>query len=106
MNDHVLKKGPVVTQADIDKAVSAQYTVTAWDALGPGVSRDEELQRLTLAVLVLRNGFIVTGESACADLRNFDAALGARLAIENAKAKIWPLLGFELKNLLMLRAAQ
>jgi hypothetical protein len=47
---------------------------------------------------VLRNGFAVTGESACASPENFDAEVGRKIARENAVQKIWPLLGFALKE--------
>ena len=53
---------------------------------------------LTFCVLVLRNGFTVTGESACASPENFDAEIGRRIARENAVQKIWPLLGYELRT--------
>lgn len=56
------------------------------------------LSLLTFCVLVLRNGFTVTGESACASPENFDADIGKRIARENAKQKIWPLLGFALRE--------
>ncbi|MEI7215254.1 Gp49 family protein [Pectobacterium versatile] len=35
---------------------------------------------LTFCVLVLRNGFTVTGESACASPENFDAEVGRKIA--------------------------
>ena len=50
----------------------------------------------TLAVVKLTNGFIVTGESAPADPANFNLELGQALALETAKRKIWPLLGYSL----------
>jgi hypothetical protein len=53
---------------------------------------------LTFCVLVLHNGFPVTGEFACASPENFDAELGRKIARQNAVAKIWPLLGFALKE--------
>lgn len=53
---------------------------------------------LTFCVLVLRNGFTVTGESACASPENFDAELGCKIARQNAVAKMWPLLGYALKD--------
>ncbi|MDO8742047.1 MAG: Gp49 family protein [bacterium] len=56
------------------------------------------LELLTFCVLVLANGFTVTGESACASPENFDAEIGRRIARENAVQKLWPLLGFELKS--------
>lgn len=53
---------------------------------------------LTFCVLVLKNGFTVTGESACASPENFDAELGKKIARQNAVAKIWPLMGYELRS--------
>lgn len=51
------------------------------------------LDLITFAVLVLKNGFIVTGESAYASLENFDAEIGRKIARENAISKIGPLMG-------------
>lgn len=53
---------------------------------------------LTVCCLTLPNGFTVTGESACADPRNFDSLIGERIAYDNALRKIWPLLGYVLKE--------
>ena len=56
------------------------------------------LKLLTFCVLVLRNGFTVTGESACASPENFNADIVRRIARENAVNKIWPLMGYELRS--------
>ena len=56
------------------------------------------LNLLTFCVLVLRNGFTVTGESACASPENFDADVGKKIARQNAINKIWPLMGYELRS--------
>ena len=56
------------------------------------------LDLLTFCVLVLRNGFTVTGESACASPENFDAEIGRTIARENAVNKIWMLEGYLLKQ--------
>ena len=56
------------------------------------------LKLLTFCVLVLRNGFTVTGESACASAENFDAELGRKIARQQAVEKIWPLMGYELRS--------
>ena len=53
---------------------------------------------LTFYVLVLKNGFTVTGESACASPENFDAELGRKIARQNAVQKMWPLMGYALKE--------
>jgi hypothetical protein len=64
----------------------------------------ESLRLLTFCVLVLRNGFTVTGESACVSAENFDDAIGRKIARENAIAKVWPLMGYELKSKLFYEA--
>ena len=53
---------------------------------------------LTVCCLTLKNGFTVTGESACASPANFDKALGQKIAKENARNKIWMLEGYLLKQ--------
>jgi hypothetical protein len=58
----------------------------------------QPLTLLTFCVLVLRNGFTVTGESACASPENFDAQIGRDIARKNAREKIWPLAGYALKE--------
>ena len=106
---------PRVTPADIEANIAAEIYSTgldcaaeaAGDARGvfnrikPDVDLtvvNDSLRLLTFCVLVLRNGFTVTGESACASPENFDAELGRKIARQNAVAKIWPLLGFSLKQ--------
>lgn len=53
---------------------------------------------LTVCCLKLRNGFTVTGESACASPDNFDEELGRKIAKDNARSKIWALEGYVLRQ--------
>ncbi len=53
---------------------------------------------LTFCVITLKNGFTVTGESACASPENFDAELGRVIARDNAISKVWMLEGYLLKQ--------
>ncbi len=53
---------------------------------------------LTVCVLTLKNGFTVTGESACASPENYDKEVGERIAAQNARDKIWALEGYLLKQ--------
>src|SRR5436305_12120190 len=53
---------------------------------------------MTVCALKLRNGFVVIGESAAASPENFDAAIGQRIARDNARAKIWALEGYLLRE--------
>ncbi len=58
----------------------------------------ESLKHLTFCVLVLKNDFTVTGESACASPENFDEEIGRKIARQNAVNKIWQLEGYLLKQ--------
>ncbi|NOG73732.1 Gp49 family protein [Roseicella sp. DB1501] len=57
---------------------------------------------LTLCILTLRNGFTVTGESACAAPENFNKELGEKIAYDNAFNQIWKLEGYLLKEAIYL----
>ena len=90
-----------VTPADIEANIASYFYFTAAQAAGAidrTVAADSPLHLLTFCVLVLKNGFTVTGESACASPENFDAEIGRRVARENAVQKMWPLLGYELRT--------
>ena len=106
---------PRVTPADIEANIAAEIYSTGLDCaseaagdarsvfnrIKPDVDLtvvNDSLRLLTFCVLVLRNGFTVTAESACASPENFDAEVGRKIARENAVQKIWPLLGFALKQ--------
>jgi len=95
---------PRVTPDALQAVIASEHYFTAADGareseLWPAdVPKDSPLHLLTFCVLVLRNGFTVTGESACASPENFDAELGRKIARRNAEAKIWPLLGYELRT--------
>ncbi|MCW0413486.1 Gp49 family protein [Xanthomonas sacchari] len=99
---------PRVTPADIEAEITSEHYFTAADGeqgalmnegrQPVGIPSNEALCLLTLCVLRLRNGFTVTGKSACASPENFDAELGRKIARQNAVAKIWPLLGFRLRD--------
>ncbi len=103
------KKAPRVTPANVEDSVVACYFFTAADGVKgeetrcnrPTCQIEPALNVLTFCVLVLRNGFTVTGESACASVENFDEEIGKNVAKGNAMNKIWPLLGYALKESLM-----
>lgn len=54
--------------------------------------------RVTVCELTLRNGFTVRGESAVVSIENFNAAIGRDVARDNARAKVWELEGYLLKQ--------
>ena len=113
MSDHEIeeeiqakgKVAPRITPADIQAAIAQTHYFTAADgvrgaAIADGVDDGSTppLQLLTFCVLVLRNGFTVTGESACASPENFDPEIGQKVARKNAEEKIWALEGYRLKE--------
>ncbi|PAW51042.1 hypothetical protein CKQ80_09610 [Pseudomonas moraviensis] len=116
MNDKTIEQeiqakgltAPRITPADLQANIVGEYFFTAADGVQAAFSSQDELTRLTGAhgelalltfcVLVLRNGFTVTGESACASPENFNAEIGRKIARQNAEQKIWPLMGYELKQ--------
>jgi hypothetical protein len=55
---------------------------------------DGPAANVTLCVLILRNGFVIIGKSACVDRANFNEELGKRLAREDAIKQITPYLGW------------
>lgn len=97
-----VQKGQRVALADIEAYIAERYDLNLARVLastaGLNVPKDHPTQVMSLCVLVLKNGFVVFGESASADPVNFDAALGAKFAYENAVRKIWPLMGFNLRS--------
>lgn len=117
LEEEIQAKGltaPRITPADIEENIASEHYFTAADGVTGqiwhevAVNDDEvilardglnkSLCLLTFCVLVLRNGFTVTGESACASPENFNAATGRRVARTHAVDKIWPLMGYELKT--------
>ncbi len=92
------KTAPRVTPADIEANIAFEHYFVASQAPLPTHAYPKALDLLTFCVLVLRNGFTVTGESACASPENFDAEIGRNIARHNAVQKIWPLMGYELRS--------
>lgn len=127
MNDKAIEQeiqaksltAPRITPADLQGNIASEHYFTAFDgACGayrnngdvhmgsmPDGLNSKALPLLTFCVLVLKNGFTVTGESACASPENFDPEIGRKIARQNAEQKIWPLMGYELKERLAKAAA-
>lgn len=112
MSDETIEKeiqdkglnAPRITPADIEANIDHEvYFTAAEGCVGYGMTAEthhcpQSLNLLTFCVLVLRNGFTVTGESACASPENFNVEIGRKIARQNAVAKIWPLMGYELRT--------
>ena len=112
---------PQVTPADVEALIASEHYFTAGEGVIGAFAASEfashrnavvtmqrgsaspevlkaSLNLLTFCVLVLRNGFTVTGESACVSRENFDSEIGHKIARANAVGKVWPLLGYELRS--------
>jgi hypothetical protein len=103
---------PRITPADIEANIAREHYFTAGQGvLGESIwgldearfekgtwNKTHSIDLLTFCVLVLKNGFTVTGESACASPENFDAEIGRKIARQNAIGKCWPLMGYELRG--------
>lgn len=97
---------PRITPADIEASIlyeayfTADQGVAAEDAyMGElGDPGHPALKLLTFCVLVLQNGFTVSGESACASPENFNADIGRKVARANAIDKVWGYMGYALKE--------
>lgn len=75
-----------ITPQDIDKAIaSAEFQVHA--------------RRLTVCVLTLQNGFLVTGESSCNDPAEFDGAKSRAFALTDAREKVGAFLAYAAREL-------
>ena len=113
MNDQTIEQeiqakgltAPRITPQDIEANIASEHYFTAGEGIAGRCFREvstlhspRSLELLTFCVLVLRNGFTVTGESACASPENFDAELGRKIARQNAVQKMWPLMGYALKE--------
>ena len=95
-----------VTPADIEANIANEHYFTAADGARMSPHGNHPIHNLsagslgllTFCVLVLRNGFTVTGESACASPETFDAEIGRKIARQNAASKVEPLMGYELRT--------
>ena len=99
------KTAPRITPADVEAHIIGEHYFIAGDAIAQTAENYIETEHrvgplflLTFCVLVLRNGFTVTGESACASPENFDPEIGRKIARANAVNKVWPLLGYALRD--------
>lgn len=104
-------KAPRVTEGDVEAEIASAHYFTAADGVdGANLARvalghssdlrplPEALGLMTFCVLVLKNGYTVVGQSAVASPVNFDAEIGRGYARRDATKKLWPLLGFRLRD--------
>jgi hypothetical protein len=98
-----LTKAPHVSPADLEARIASEHYFTAADAIVNagivvGYKYPSPLDLLTICVIVLVNGFTVVGKSACCSPENFDAAMGQKIAREDAIRQLWTLEGYRLRD--------
>lgn len=96
-----MSKDEAAIEAEIKEKGLTAARITPADLDAEIVSEDYHVFQgscLTVCCMTLKNGFTVTGESACASPENFNAEIGQKIARANAREKIWPLLGFRLRD--------
>jgi hypothetical protein len=106
IEEEIVRKGktaPRLTPALIDAQI-AGYVYGRASELWKDVPHSKELECLTICVMTLKNGYTLIGKSACASPENYDAEIGAKIAIDDARKQIWALEGYALRNALSGRA--
>ena len=87
---------PRVTLQSMEDKIAGEYTFTVDKAVeGPVM---DCLKIFTICVIVMKNGFMVTGESAPASPENFNPELGRKFAREMAIRKLWGFEGYALRE--------
>lgn len=56
------------------------------------------IPHMTIAVVILENGFAIVGKSAPADPENFNLETGQKFAREDAIRQVWPLEAYALRE--------
>jgi hypothetical protein len=109
---------PRVTLAQVEGCIAYEYYITGGEihevvtpVIGSAATSlthngAGNFACLTVCILVLNNGFIVIGESACASPENLNEELGRKIARQNAVSKIWMLEGYVLKQRLLEQVAK
>ena len=99
---------PLATESTTEAALAAvsKHPRVTLQALEDNIKEVEYVthkassgQVLRWAVIICQNGFAVTGRpSASVSADNDRAAVGEEVAISNARAELWPLMGYALRE--------
>lgn len=98
--------GPRITHGEVAWHIEATHCFTAAQgvasaALASGRTvgdMHESLSLITICAMVLRNGFVVIGKSACVSAANFSREIGERAARADAERQVWELMGYALRD--------
>ena len=96
-----------VTTEDVEREIGREFYFTGQDGVAAGVNVGTsapgvvpaDLRLMTFCILILRNGTKLVGVNhGPVAAENFDAAVGRRMARQDAVRQIWPLLGWSLRE--------
>lgn len=95
--------GQTVTEERMNDKIAGVYYINAGQAVVAQnriyvEGHEQELNLVTICIIILKNGFKVEGVSACVDPANYDEQKGQEYAYENAYEKLWQLEGYLLKE--------
>jgi len=93
IEQEIVDKGltaPRVTPADLEQNIADTEIVKHVSKTG---------QVLRWAILTTQNGFAAVGKpSVSVSSENDDVAIGEKIAIDNSRNELWPLMGYALKE--------
>jgi len=84
-----------LTKELVEGLIAAEYWTTG-DSAFEDCPEHQSLKLLTICVLVLHNGFTVTGTSSCIDPEKFDKELGHKVARAKAIQQVTELAAYVL----------
>lgn len=92
-----------LTIEKIEESIRKKIIISGYDAASGNVAflSDEDiatLENVTICILIMKNGFVVTGESAPIDSADYCFEVGRQVAYQRALDKLYPLIGYELKT--------
>lgn len=106
-----LAVAPRVSLADIEGSIALRIHVSGLEAaharlIEPAAAAATEwtdemvgsLERLSICILVMKNGFTIIGKSAPVSPANYNADIERNLAYEDAIRQFWQLMGFALRE--------
>lgn len=93
---------PRVSLQDIEGEVEFRHVFNGLNLAPEGLLLSpiihQALGCLTVSVIVLKNGFVVVGTSACASPANYKRELGEKFAYEHGLQQLWGYFGFLLRD--------
>ena len=102
--DRDLTTHPRVSLEEVESSIRSEHYFQAGDAantdlaINTSIDVPASLDRLTFCVLVLKNGYTVTGEATCTYPGNYHMEYARKRARDRAIEKVWGLLAFRLAD--------